>query len=128
MAHAKKRKLANGKVIWEAVWINPDGTRGTKRPFATKKAADTYLVKKEEAKLRGVEFDPKAGGITLREYAQKWLSSRQDLKPTCSPDIGMRWRPTMEASATSDCGSCGLTMFSVVTQSRASRASTYRTG
>ncbi|WP_123029479.1 tyrosine-type recombinase/integrase [Mycolicibacterium stellerae] len=82
MAHSVKRRLASGKFVWEAKWRRADGTSDSKRPFPTKRAADAYGVKQEEAKLRGVEFDPKAGGTTFRTYAQKWLDSRQDLKAT----------------------------------------------
>lgn len=57
-------------------------TSDSKRPFPTKKAADAYGIKQEEAKLRGVVFDPKAGGVLFRDAAQTWLESRHDLKVT----------------------------------------------
>ncbi|WP_006247227.1 tyrosine-type recombinase/integrase [Mycolicibacterium tusciae] len=77
MAHSKKRRLKSGKFVWEVEWVRPDGSVGTKRPFPTKKAADAYGVKQEEAKLRGVEYDPKAGGALFRDAAEKWLESRK---------------------------------------------------
>ena len=82
MARVQKRKRANGRPVYIVKWRTPDGQDRSKGGFATKRAAEAYGIKQAEAKLRGVLFDPKEGGITFREYAQKWLESRQDLKPT----------------------------------------------
>ena len=98
MAHSVKRRLASGKFVWEAKWRRADGTSDSKRPFPTKKAADAYGVKQEEAKLRGVVFDPKAGGVTFREAAEKWLASRTDLKETMRAAYRDALAPTTAAT------------------------------
>ncbi|MEO3761215.1 site-specific integrase [Mycobacterium sp. B14F4] len=108
MAHSKKRRTADGKVVWEAVWVRADGRRGTKRPFPTKKAADAYCTKQEEAKLRGVEFDPKAGRTTFRVVAQEWLNSRSDVKETVRAAYRDALAPTSETTRKRHKGLAGL--------------------
>ena len=73
------RKLQSGR--WQARYTGPDGQR---RPapdtFATKTAANQWLVEKEAELLRGEWLDPDSGKVSLNEYAEKWISER-DLKP-----------------------------------------------
>lgn len=80
MARIQKRTRADGRPVWVVKFSTPDGRERSKGGFATKKAADSYATKQEEAKLRGVEFDPKAGATLFRDQAAKWLASRTDLK------------------------------------------------
>ena len=54
-------------------WRTPDGHDRTEGGFRTRKAANAYATKVEAGKLRGVEFDPKAGNTTFRKAAQAWL-------------------------------------------------------
>jgi len=78
----QKRQTKSGATIYVVKWRTPDGADRTKGGFSTRKAANAYATKVEAGKLRGVEFDPKAGGITFREAAAAWLASRHDLTPT----------------------------------------------
>jgi integrase len=82
MARIQKRQTRSGTPTYVVKWRTADGHDRTKGGFRTRKAAQAYSTKVEAGKLRGVEFDPKAGGITFREAAQAWLASRHDLKPT----------------------------------------------
>ena len=82
MASVQKRTRADGRPVYVVKWRTPDGKERTKGGFPTKKLADAYATKQAEAKLRGLVFDPKAGGVTFREAAQSWLDSRHDLKAT----------------------------------------------
>lgn len=82
MARVQKRIGKDGVSRYIVKWRTPNGKDRTKGGFRTRKAASAYATKVEEGKLRGYEFDPKAGGITFREAAQYWLESRHDLKAT----------------------------------------------
>jgi hypothetical protein len=82
MARIQKRQTKSGATVYVVKWRTSDGADRTKGGFSTRKAANAYATKVEGGKLRGVEFDPKAGGITFREAAAAWLASRHDRKPT----------------------------------------------
>jgi integrase len=82
MARVQKRIGKDGVSHYIVKWRTADGNDRTKGGFRTRKAAHAYATKVENGKLRGVEFDPKAGGITFREAAVSWLDSRHDLKAT----------------------------------------------
>lgn len=82
MARIQKRQTKSGATVYVVKWRTSDGADRTKGGFSTRKAANAYATKVKAGKLRGVEFDPKAGGITFREPAAAWLASRHDLKPT----------------------------------------------
>lgn len=78
----QKRMGKDGVNRYIVKWRTADGKDRTKGGFRTRKAAAAYATKVEDGKLRGIEFDSKAGGITFREAAACWLDSRHDLKPT----------------------------------------------
>jgi len=84
IARIQKRQTKSGATIYVVKWRTPDGADRTKGGFSTRNAANAYATKVEAGKLRGVEFDTKAGGITFREAAAAaaWLASRHDLTPT----------------------------------------------
>lgn len=82
MARVQRRMGKDGVSHYIVKWRTADGKDRTKGGFRTRKAAYAYATKVEEGKLRGFEFDPKAGSITFREAATCWLDSRHDLKAT----------------------------------------------
>lgn len=82
MARVQKRTRADGQASYVVKWRTPDGHDRSRGGFRTKKAADGYATRQDEAKLRGVEYDPRTGGATFREAARTWLASRHDLKPS----------------------------------------------
>ncbi|NOQ62532.1 tyrosine-type recombinase/integrase [Mycolicibacterium fortuitum] len=82
MASVEKRQNSKGAATYIVKWRTPDGKHRTRGGFTTKKAARAYATKVEDARVRGVEFDPAAGKLLFREAAQTWLASRHDLKET----------------------------------------------
>lgn len=80
MASVEKRARVKGATTYIVKWRTPDGKHRTRGGFTTKKAARAYATKVEDARARGVEFDPGKGKILFREAAQIWLASRVDMK------------------------------------------------
>ncbi len=82
MAYAEKR----GK-RWRARYKRPDGTWATAscddagRPFLSKQAAEDWGDDQESAIRRGTWLDPRAGDITLAEWAGRWWEGL-DLAPS----------------------------------------------
>jgi len=64
------------------------GGRVVTRTFKRRKDADAYANTVEADKLRGVARDPRAGRITLAEYARKWMERRTDIRPTTRAKYG----------------------------------------
>lgn len=58
---------------WRARWRTPDG-RQRSRVFPRKAEAVRFLTSVESDKLTGTYVDPRAGRVTLREYAEDWRS------------------------------------------------------
>jgi integrase len=58
-------------------WI--EGQRHSSGTFAAKADAYAYLSTVEADVRRGAWIDPRSGQVTLREYANEWLSRRPDL-------------------------------------------------
>lgn len=68
----KTTRYGKGK-RYLAVWIGPDGKEATEA-FRRKIDAENHGSVMEADRLRGVYVDPRAGRITLREYAETcWL-------------------------------------------------------
>src|SRR6266536_3544893 len=73
MAYAEKR----GK-RWRARYERPDGTLASAscddagRPFLTRRAAQDWAEDQETAIRQGRWLDPRAGEITLAEWAGQW--------------------------------------------------------
>lgn len=82
MARIQKRQTSKGTPTYVVKWRTPDGKDRSKGGFATKRAAEQYGTRAEEASIRGIDFDPDAGKLTFRVAAQEWLESRHDLKAT----------------------------------------------
>ncbi|MGH9070326.1 MAG: tyrosine-type recombinase/integrase [Acidimicrobiales bacterium] len=72
------RRTPGGR--WEARYRDPEG-RQHGPTFATKGDARRFLERVGSQMQRGGWVDPKAGHISLEEYAGKWLRGRTDLRP-----------------------------------------------
>ncbi|WP_411127792.1 tyrosine-type recombinase/integrase [Streptomyces sp. x-19] len=60
---------------YRARYIGPDGTEQSKSfPDGKKRLAEKWLTKIEADMDAGHFLDPKAGQVTFRQYAEKWLS------------------------------------------------------
>ncbi|GAA3747048.1 integrase [Spinactinospora alkalitolerans] len=73
------RQLNSGR--WQARYPGPDGIdRPAPFTFATRKEADRWLTLKEAEITRDGWWDPDAGSVPFRDYADKWVAER-DLAP-----------------------------------------------
>ena len=75
MAYAEKRGN-----LWRARWRGPDGHLESKPGFHTKKDAENYGRDQEAAIRNNTYVDPRAGKITLTEWANLWFPAL-DLEP-----------------------------------------------
>ena len=74
------RKLPSGR--YQARYLDPSGYRHrAPLTFATIADANRWLSAVEAEIARGSWVDPRAGVITLTEYANGWLESRPGLRP-----------------------------------------------
>jgi integrase len=86
-----------GKYV--ARWRSPDGRQHSKA-FGRAGDAKAWLAEVEHSVNRGTYTDPRAGKLTLSEYASTWLAS-QTTAPTTREGLERRWRlhilPTLGA-------------------------------
>lgn len=68
------RKLTSGR--WQARYYDTSGMRHA-RTFGTKADANRFLAGSRADLDRGNWFDPRAGDITLKAYAEQWLQTRR---------------------------------------------------
>jgi integrase len=67
-------KRPNGR--WRSRWREYPGGPQKTRSFARKVDAERFLTKVEASKLDGTYLDPKAGRVTVREYAERWRQAQ----------------------------------------------------
>jgi integrase len=106
MARIQKRVAKSGATTYVVKWRTPDGKDRTKGGFTTRKAANAYGTKAENASLQGLVFDPSAGKVLFRDAAQLWLASRHDLKPTTKAGHEAALAPA--SSRRGDCKTLGI--------------------
>lgn len=71
----------DGRAAWVARWRDPAGAQH-KRTFPRRTDAERFLAGVEADKLRGVYVDPRAGRVTLADYAlDRWMPSQVHLRP-----------------------------------------------
>ena len=71
-----KHKGRGGKKAgWRALYRDNDGKQRSKS-FDRKADAAKFLATVEADKLRGTYIDPRAGQITLNEYAETWMAAQ----------------------------------------------------
>lgn len=75
------------KAGWRAMWRDHEGKQRSKS-FPRKSDAQKHLTTVEADLLRGTYIDPRAGQITLSEYAEQWMSQQE-------------WRPSTRTLADS---------------------------
>lgn len=73
------RKRASNR--WQARYTGPDGERRPIGTFETEKAANAALARVLSDVYQGTYREPETGDVPLREYARRWLATR-DLKPS----------------------------------------------
>lgn len=80
-AFGNTRELPSGR--WQARYRGPDGRmRSAPQTFARKRDAERWLTLKEAEIARGEWVNPDEAKITVKEWAERWLSSvSPSLKP-----------------------------------------------
>lgn len=87
MAHVQKRQRMNkdgspGAVFWCLRYLNPETGRERTETFRLKRDAERRLTEIEASKLTGSYVDPRAGTVTVGDWAERWLEVQVQLKPT----------------------------------------------
>ena len=67
---------------WRVRYRTPDHRQTDKRGFLRKRDAQAWADQLEVDKRKGVYVAPAAGRVKLGEYAQQWLGSKHNLKPS----------------------------------------------
>ena len=80
MAKVSKR-VRDGKVTWLVRWRDPDAKQRSKS-FKKKSDADRYRTSIEASLNTGSYVDPASGRIKLGEWADPWVKSQVQLKPS----------------------------------------------
>jgi hypothetical protein len=89
VAHVQKRNQG-GKTTWRARVRLPDG-RERSRSFDRKVDAERWVVETQAQLNRGNVIDPRAGQITLAEYAGQWQAA-QMYRPSTAEVTASRLR------------------------------------
>ncbi|HTW09391.1 MAG TPA: N-terminal phage integrase SAM-like domain-containing protein [Acidimicrobiales bacterium] len=50
------------------------------RTFATKKEAEVYAAAEKTDRVRGAWVDPRRGAVTLRQWSERWMAERPQLR------------------------------------------------
>lgn len=82
MATIEKYETTSGATRYRVRYRTPDRSQTTKRGFTTKRDAQAWAEQLEVDKRRGAYVAPAAGRIKLGEYAEEWLGSKHNLKPS----------------------------------------------
>lgn len=74
-----RRKLSNGKIVYDLRYRSQDGTQH-KKTFDIKRQALQYEANLKIDQLNGTWINPKNAKVTLENYSLVWISSRLDLR------------------------------------------------
>ena len=77
MASIHKHTTKSGQPRYVVRWRDPE-KRSKEAWFPLLKEATEFLHRKEAEKSRGAYIDPRAGDVTLKEVADRWLDTRVD--------------------------------------------------
>lgn len=94
MAHF--RKLPSGK--WQAIVTLPNG-RQTIRTHTLKKVVQAWAGETERERNLGLQINPRAGKLTVGQWAGEWLDSRAVAERTVT-STGPRGVPTSSRHGT----------------------------
>ncbi|KUI27744.1 tyrosine-type recombinase/integrase [Mycobacterium sp. GA-2829] len=82
MATIEKYETTAGAIKYRVRYRTPDHRQTTRRGFTTKRDAQAWADQLEVDKRRGAYVAPAAGRVKLGEYANEWLQSKHNLKPS----------------------------------------------
>jgi len=75
------RKRQSGR--WQARYPGPDGlNRTAPGTFPRKSDAERYLALIEAQMMRGEWIDPDRGKVSVKDYAERWIEQRPNLRPS----------------------------------------------
>lgn len=80
---------------WRARYRGSDGKERA-RHFPRKIDAERWVVAEQSRINRGEWIDPALGTVSIGEWSQTWLASKQGLKPTTRRSYGQVWRTLVE--------------------------------
>lgn len=82
MATIERYETAGGTTRYRVRYRTPDRRQTDKRGFKTKRDAEAFANQLEVDKRRGAYVAPAAGRVRLGTYAEDWLASKHNLKPS----------------------------------------------
>lgn len=82
MATINKYQTASGATFYRVRYRTPGRGQTDKRGFKTKRDAQAWADQLEVDKRKGAYVAPAAGRVKLGDYAQQWLDSKHNLKPS----------------------------------------------
>ncbi|WP_197382658.1 tyrosine-type recombinase/integrase [Mycolicibacterium mengxianglii] len=82
MATIEKYETTSGSTRYRVRYRTPDRRQTDKRGFRTKRDAEAFANQLEVDKRRGSFVAPAAGRVKLGQYANEWLESKHNLKPS----------------------------------------------
>lgn len=82
MATISKYQNVSGATLYRVRYRTPDRGQTDKRGFKTKRDAQAWAEQLEVDKRKGVYVASAAGRVKLGGYAQEWLDSKHNLKPS----------------------------------------------
>lgn len=104
------RRLSSGR--WQARYVDPSGMRHG-RTFATKADASRHLAGIRADLDRGNWFDPRAGDVTLQDYAKQWLETRRVRGRPLAPRTRERYEGLLRTHITPVLGQVELRRLTV---------------
>lgn len=87
MAHIIKRTTKTGDPRWEVAYRGPDNRQRSKR-FVRRIDAQKFASTIEADMVRGDWLDPNKGMAPFAEWAERWYSTKHDLKPAVRQSYG----------------------------------------
>lgn len=91
---------------WRGGYIDALGRKRQKGGFVHKTAAKTWAEDGEEAARKGEEFDPTAGRVTFKSWAERWQESRV-VEPSTADRDKSRYAEVVERWGDSPIGAIG---------------------
>jgi integrase len=97
MASIRRRELNNGNAVWDVQYRDPHGRSRSKsfkekRPNMVPAEARRFREDVEADKRRGEWRDPRLGRKRFGDFAQTWLETTANLKPSARADYEMLLR------------------------------------
>src|SRR3954452_6843580 len=90
MAYAERKKLRDGKTVFYAVYLGPDGRRRTEGSYPSKRDAEKAADRLEQESVEGRWVDPRTSRMTFRQYVDTYYWPTPQPREV-SPRAGYRY-------------------------------------